>query len=63
MRQLTFAVIFLLVWLTGASLFGQSFRVGPDGEFSEQTLSVPYAFYNDSFGFALGTDIKQMKER
>jgi hypothetical protein len=54
MRQIAFAVFFLLILLTGASAFGQSIRVGPDGEFSEQTLSLPYAFFNESFGFALG---------
>jgi hypothetical protein len=40
--------------LTGVSSFGQGVRVGPNGEFSEQTLSLPYAFYNESFGFAVG---------
>ena len=34
--------------------FAQGVRVGPDGEFSEQTLSLPYAFYNENFGFAAG---------
>jgi hypothetical protein len=32
----------------------QSIRVGPDGQFSEQTLKLPYAFYNENFGFAGG---------
>ena len=54
MKQITFAVFFLFVLLTGVSSFGQGVRVGPNGEFSEQTLSLPYAFYNDSFGFAVG---------
>ncbi len=36
------------------TVLGQGIRVGPDGEFSEQTLSVPYAFYNENFGFAAG---------
>ena len=34
--------------------FAQGIRVGPDGGFSEQTLSLPYAFYNENFGFAAG---------
>lgn len=34
--------------------FSQGIRVGPDGQFSEQTLSLPYAFYNENFGFAAG---------
>jgi len=54
MKQIIFAVIFLFVLLTGVSSYGQGIRVGPDGQFSEQTLSLPYAFYNDSFGFAVG---------
>jgi hypothetical protein len=32
---------------------GQDIFVGPDGKFEEQTLSVPYAFYNESFGAAV----------
>jgi len=55
MRQIAFAVFFLFVlWLTGVSSFGQGVRVGPDGEVSQQTLSLPYAFYNENFGFAVG---------
>jgi len=53
------AAIFYLIaclffFLSSVSAFGQSVRVGPNGEFSAQTLSLPYAFYNDSFGFAVG---------
>ena len=54
MRQIAFAIFFLFVLLTGVSSFGQAIRVGPDDEFSEQTLSLPYAFYNESIGFAVG---------
>jgi hypothetical protein len=54
MRQIAFAVFFLFVLLTGVSSFGQGVRVGPDGEVSQQTLSLPYAFYNENFGFAAG---------
>jgi hypothetical protein len=54
MRQIVFAVFFLFVLLTGVSSFGQGVRVGPDGEASKQTLSLPYAFYNENFGFAVG---------
>lgn len=32
----------------------QGIRVGPHGEFSQQTLSLPFAFYNENFGFAAG---------
>jgi hypothetical protein len=45
----------LLVALTPAStVFGQGIRVGPDGQVVESTLSLPYAFYNEHFGFAAG---------
>ena len=54
MRQIVFAVFFLFVLLTGVSSFGQGVRVGPDGKASKQTLSLPYAFYNENFGFAVG---------
>ena len=35
-------------------VYGQTIRVGPDGEASAQTLSLPYAFYNETFGLAAG---------
>jgi hypothetical protein len=37
--------IFLLY--SAPTLFAQSVRVGPDGQFSEQTLKLPYAFYEE----------------
>ena len=37
-----------MVPLSGA----QSIFTGPDGNFKEQTLGVPYAFYNEAFGAA-----------
>ena len=54
MKPIAFAVYFLLIWLTSVSLYGQGVRVGPDGEVSQQTLRLPYAFYNENFGFAAG---------
>ena len=54
MRPFAYGFLFLFLLLNGVSAFGQSIRVGPDGEFSEQTLSLPYAFFNDGFGFAVG---------
>ena len=44
----------IFLFFTGSTLFAQSVRVGPDGEFSPQTLKLPYAFYNENFGFAGG---------
>jgi hypothetical protein len=46
-----YVTLFLLFCHTA---FAQGIRVGPDGQFSEQTLSLPYAFYNENFGFAAG---------
>jgi hypothetical protein len=54
MKQIAFGIFLLLFFLCSVSSFGQSVRVGPNGEFSAQTLSLPYAFYNESFGFAVG---------
>ncbi len=39
---------------TAAPAFGQGIRVGPDDQVVESTLSLPYAFYNENFGFAVG---------
>jgi len=33
---------------------GQGVRVGPDGQVTESSLNLPYAFYNEQFGFAVG---------
>ncbi len=47
--------LFLIVALSpGSPVFGQGIRVGPDGQAEESTLSLPYAFYNENFGFAAG---------
>ena len=48
-------IILLLIYflLTPRLSVGQDIFVGPDGKFEEQTLSVPYAFYNESFGAAV----------
>ena len=54
MRQFVFAVVLLIVLLTGLSSFGAGVVVGPDGKFSKQKLSLPFAFYNESFGLAAG---------
>jgi hypothetical protein len=52
--QVAFGLLFLVVLYPGVSSFGQGVRVGPDHKVAEQTLSLPYAFYNDNFGFAVG---------
>jgi len=54
MKPKVYFIVLSLLVLTASSAYGQGIRVGPNGEFSSQTLSLPYAFYNDSFGFAVG---------
>ena len=44
-----FITFFLLLPQTS---LGQGVRVGPDGKTSKQKLSLPFAFYNESFGFS-----------
>jgi len=51
-RQVVQGFFFFLILIYGNLTYGQSITVGPDGKFEEQVISVPYAFYNDSFGFA-----------
>ncbi len=45
-------LILLFVFLPCRLAFGQSIMVGPDGKFEKNTLNLPFAFYNESFGFA-----------
>src|SRR5210317_2143732 len=51
-RQLIQGFIFFLALIYCSLAYGQSITVGPDGKFENQVISVPYAFYNASFGFA-----------
>jgi hypothetical protein len=44
----------VFLFFAAQTSYAQSVRVGPDGQFSEQTLKLPYAFYNENFGFAGG---------
>jgi len=47
-------VIIFLVFVCSNLAYGQGVAVGPDGKFSPQTLMLPYALYNENFGFAGG---------
>ena len=51
-RQMVRAVIIFLLIIGCNTVYGQSIIVGPGGKFEKEVLSVPYAFYNESFGFA-----------
>jgi len=45
-------LILLFLFLPCRLAFGQSIMVGPDGKFEKNVLNLPFAFYNESFGFA-----------
>jgi len=45
-------LILLFVFLPCHLAFGQSIMVGPDGKFEKNVLNLPFAFYNENFGFA-----------
>ena len=47
-------LFFFVALIPASPVFGQGIRVGPDGQVVESTLSLPYAFYNEHFGFAAG---------
>ena len=51
-KQIIFLVLLLLFpWHTA---LGQNIYVGPDKEFRQKKLKVPYVFYNDAFDAAVG---------
>lgn len=52
MRRTLFAIICLI--FADIPACAQNIIVGPDRQYQEQTLSLPYAFYNESFGAAIG---------
>ncbi|MGD9228154.1 MAG: hypothetical protein PVF26_16720 [Desulfobacterales bacterium] len=54
MKKWRATLLIFLFFLPVQISFAQGVRIGPDGEFSPQTLKLPYAFYNESFGFAAG---------
>jgi len=47
-------LIWILLFFSTQRVFAQGVAVGPDGQFSPQTLILPYALYNENFGFAGG---------
>ena len=54
MKKWLITLLSIFFFFPVQTTFGQGVRVGPDGKFSEQTLKLPYAFYNENFGFAGG---------
>jgi hypothetical protein len=51
-RQMIRGIIIFLAFIGCSLAYGQSIMVGPDGKFEKNVISVPYAFYNESFGAA-----------
>ena len=52
MRILCAALIILSVLAPGRAAFAQAVFVDEEGRSGKQVLSLPYAFYNETFGFA-----------
>jgi hypothetical protein len=53
-RVLCWFILILLLLVMRDGAYCQDILVGPDRKFEKNVLSVPYAFYNDKFGFAAG---------
>lgn len=53
-RSVLFFLLAALLVASPRPAAGQGVRVGPDGQVTEDFLSLPYGFYNESFGFAAG---------
>ncbi|RLC17998.1 MAG: hypothetical protein DRI24_04330 [Deltaproteobacteria bacterium] len=47
-------VQFFVLFFFCQTVLAQSVFVGPDKKFEQNKLRVPYAFYNNSFGTAVG---------
>jgi hypothetical protein len=54
MKKRLALLVCILLFFTAQTAFAQGVAVGPDGKFSPQTLNLPYALYNENFGFAAG---------
>jgi len=54
LKSYTVGLMVGLILVCSQIAFGQGVRVDAEGKSSKQTLSLPYAFYNESFGFAVG---------
>lgn len=56
MRAIAVRGVLCLVLLVGFPPVAASLEIlaGPDGQVSAQSLSLPYAFYNENFGTAVG---------
>jgi hypothetical protein len=54
MKRTLLGLLVLFILSAGTTVFGKNVYVGPDKKFESKTLSVPYGFYNENFGAAVG---------
>ena len=54
MKRTISGLLVLFILSAGTTVFGKNVYVGPDKKFEPKTLSVPYGFYNENFGVAVG---------
>jgi hypothetical protein len=54
MKKIVSGLLVLFLLSVGTTVYGQSIYVGPDKTFKPKTLSIPYGFYNEHFGAAVG---------
>jgi hypothetical protein len=52
MKKWLASLVLLLPFMSGQPALGQAVYVDEAGESGKQVLSLPYAFYNETFGFA-----------
>jgi len=52
MKKWLASLVLLLPFMSGQPALGQAVYVDEEGESGKQVLSLPYAFYNETFGFA-----------
>jgi len=54
MKNTVSKLLVLILLSAGTTVYGQTIYVGPDKTFKPKTLSIPYGFYNENFGAAVG---------
>ncbi len=54
MKRTILGLLVLFMLSAGTTVFGKNVYVGPDKKSDPTTLSVPYGFYNEHFGAAVG---------
>ncbi len=54
MKRAILGLLVLFMLFAGTTVFGKNVYVGPDKKSDPTTLSIPYGFYNENFGAAVG---------